>query len=1609
MCERYERWKQRRVYVTNDNVMNLFFTVGDKRRTLQVDKDLTFGEIAYMYDLPTFGAWWSFGGRPLRMTATPREHNIPPNATILVTGRLLGGTRYPLPLYTHIEECEQQLLTEIVHDPFVLQAHEAEDYYTTLCGLLSDQVDKPKWVITQMENLFQLFWWSRKCRTKADYAALAALAYRLFTGKSAVAKAFEIANTDLQGDFSENVAKARDWFSLATSAVANPIVDKMRKIYTYLLVQGILKEAGIDLDETTYLAMDKRARSKFQSKTGLIMTIIDTAITIAERYDAYRVTGDWTAIIHDEQSYTKWNKSADRLISLAPFTSNLEAHGTTYFGFVADLNDTIEKGEAITRYTRKSGVTCQGVMKKLQTLQLLKNTEVTRRASQRERKQPFGVLLHGSSSVAKSSFSKMLFYFYGKVHGLDVDDHFRYVRNPSEEYWNNFDSSKWCIQLDDIAYLDAGKTTSVDPTLDELLRVVNNVPYVPSQAALEDKGKTPVLAKLVIATSNAPDLNANDYFHCPLAVRRRLPYVLKIEPKDEFKHANGKFIDPSKLKQPEEGFPDYWKITLQKLVPVDHVGKDSAQLVTVKVFTDIHEFLKHYGDASKEHEKIQTKAQTADSYMKNIHVCPLCYATSDKCECLQSFAVPPLFYVPACYIASCIGSVCYQLLILTLAHACGRLAADYVLARAAILWLRGWFNWERQITITGMLVGGRTYQFRYTVRQFATVASSIAAFYASWKFASYVVPKVEPAVKEPNNGVEHPAGPQSKCGLEECTLDCLSERCDSEVEEFDDFELEGNTFGTTEKDLTKSENENVWYKSTVELSRFDVPPASQSLGEMDAAKIRDMFAQNCVTLELISECGLSKFRTCGVFIKGQRLIWNEHCLKVAGRYALTIYSSAECGGLTPNVTVHFHTDELTRVSDIDLVALTVRGVPPRKDITKYWNLSHIPFTRMVSLRRNPDGGVSYRELFSCTQIAFMRIEALNKNMDVYLGVGCVQTQTGDCGSLGVAMTPRGPVIVGFHTIGRECTAGFPHATQAHLTQLVGDTIVSGGGQPQFSLNGGDVQLLPVHPKSVTRFLKEGHANVYGMLMGGTPKPRSRVCATPLQEVVCSELDYEVKHGPPVMTGWEPVYNNVKEMVRPHMDIDQRRLDKCVASFTKDIVEGLNAHHGREWHRELVILSDRAAVNGVPGVKYIDRINVSTSMGFPWNTSKDKFLVKAPSEDMPDAVDFKPDVWERVRHIEKCYVDGRRAYPVFSAHLKDEAVTFAKVEAKKTRVFTGAPVDFSVVMRKHLLPFVRLLQMNKFVFEAGPGTVTQSVEWTHFHQYLTQHGVDRIIAGDYGKFDKRMIAQFILAAFRVIANVLAEAGHDADELKIIDCIAHDVAFPVVNFKGDIVEFFGSNPSGQPLTVVINSIVNSLYMRYAYCGVRTDGRDDCDDFKEKVALMTYGDDNTMGVSVTAPWFNHTAIQKELATIGVEYTMADKEAESRPYISISECSFLKRTWRWEPELEAFAAPLEEDSLLKSLTVWVPSRTIDKYAQMVAVISAANSEYFFHGRALFEERRSFFQRVLAEQPYSLYVGDSTLPDWDTLVKRFRQASQEFKSVPIPGVGIGMSISLKE
>lgn len=1528
--------------------------------------------------------WFMYNGRPVRLNLIGETQGFQRGGTIVAHRKLRGGQRMNvcLPTYGIVAQCERQLLMS----DFVLQAEDEEEsaefvaVMMSKMSLLRESLCDCEKVAEHLENFFQIAYWFRKCSSAADYAVCVSLAYKLVMGRGVTASFMRLfgATNNLQGAFDDGVQAARKFFDLSTSALSNPLVARLRKLYTYLLVQGFLKQVGRELSDEEFLLLDKKTRVEYSSQTGLLTLVVDTAITICERISAYRVTGDWMSLVHTEAAYSAWFREADRLLGLGNFTSNLEALGTTYFAFTSDLNASIEKGEAYVRFMKKSNLPEMSAMnKKLCNLKLLKNLDLTKRAAQKERKAPFGVLLYGGSSVAKSTFTKAMFYYYGKLHGLDVDDHYMFARSPMDEYWSNFDPSMWCIRMDDIALLDPTKCPEVDPTVRDIINVINNVPYIPPQAAVEDKGKTPVMAKLVLATSNVPHLNAAEFFSCPLAVRRRLPFVVHIRPKEEFAAENKLFIDPKKLPPIDEKFPDYWEITLQEVEPLMHRNKTDAKLKTIKVFTSMEEFLREFAKATVQHEQHQAKATLCDQQMKDLTVCRLCYSVG-KCDCLQADVTIPglvLWWFRMCLV-EWLGNFFVNFMLNMLSWGC-----MYYIARLRIT---GWFMMEvgnlldakAQIRIRGFFFeNGEDRVYSVSFRQFLKGLRAVTSLYITYRASKYAW---EWTFGETKPAPPRPTPPPPKEEVENCEVVELPD---------DPLETQGNVFGTTEAQMRKEEAQNVWYNPTIELNRFDVPLAAQSLTGATPETIRDRLADNCVRLSVRALDVSRTVRVCGVFVKGHWLMFNHHACSKGTKFEIEIQNMTNSQGLTSNTRVRVDISDLHVLPGRDIVLVNVRDVPPRKDITGLWATTAIPVSKIVSVRRDRDGCVSYSCVHAVTYDDAFPVEALQHDLALYLGKSDTETSIGDCGSLAVAITPKGPVIVGVHTLGYQHTAGFTYIPKSEIDRVLEEElVVTCGHPPKLDLQG-SIRLTEPHHRSLMRYIAEGTLNVYGSMPGFRPKPKSRVCATPLQSEMLEHLQTTVQHCAPEMNGFAPWRNNVVEMVRPNHDIDPSILRSCVNAFTTSIVAELSNAHGDEWKKEVLFLSKRAAVNGLPGVKFIDRINVNTSMGAPFNTTKKKYLVAAVSEDYPDGVDFTPEVWEMYDEICSAYERGERCHPVFMGHLKDEAVTLAKAEAQKTRLFTGAPAAWSLVVRSRLLSFVRLVQQNSFVFEAGPGTVAQSTAWGNIREYLVQHGEDRIVAGDYSKFDKRMIARFVLAAFDVIIAVYRKAGFDDNELLQLQCIAEDTAFPLVNVNGDVVEFFGTNPSGHPLTVIINSIVNSLYMRYAY--ILANPEQECVTFRENVSLFTYGDDNIMGVSPACEWFNHTAIQSKLATIGVQYTMADKEADSVPFIHIDTCQFLKRSWRLDEDVGAYLCPLELESIHKMLTVWVPSGTLSPEAQMIDVISSANSEFFFYGREEFEKHHAFFKKMLALSPYCHYVREGTLPGWESLKQRFWKASK--------------------
>jgi hypothetical protein len=244
----------------------------------------------------------------------------------------------------------------------------------------------------------------------------------------------------------------------------------------------------------------------------------------------------------------------------------------------------------------------------------------------------------------------------------------------------------------------------------------------------------------------------------------------------------------------------------------------------------------------------------------------------------------------------------------------------------------------------------------------------------------------------------------------------------------------------------------------------------------------------------------------------------------------------------------------------------------------------------------------------------------------------------------------------------------------------------------------------------------------------------------------------------------------------------------------------------------------------------------------------------------------------------------------------------------------------------------------------------------------------------------MVAAFIRAAFNILERLAEKAGWAEDQLQYIRCIGVDTSFPCIDFNGDLIEV-QNNPSGHPLTVIINCIVNSLYMRYAFLLI---SNKPLSTFQDNVKLATYGDDNAMGVSKQCPEFNHTAIASAMQKIGVIYTMADKDAESIPYINISQCSFLKREFVFDKDIGAIVAPLDISSFDKMLTARLPKDDMAEEAHAICVIETAQREYFYHGKEMFDERQKFFRQLVIDCKLEAWVRDSTFPNYYDMVYDF-------------------------
>lgn len=401
-------------------------------------------------------------------------------------------------------------------------------------------------------------------------------------------------------------------------------------------------------------------------------------------------------------------------------------------------------------------------------------------------------------------------------------------------------------------------------------------------------------------------------------------------------------------------------------------------------------------------------------------------------------------------------------------------------------------------------------------------------------------------------------------------------------------------------------------------------------------------------------------------------------------------------------------------------------------------------------------------------------------------------------------------------------------------------------------------------------------------------------------------------------------------------VDPELLSRCVKAYENKLAQKTTYKR---------VLTFEEAVMGVEGDNFIPPVNRRSSPGYPWvdqrkgTNGKHKWL---GSEEYVISEDLERAVQQRINDAKV----GIRTPTLWIDTLKDERVSLRKIQDRKTRVFSAAPQDYVLAVRQYFGGFVGHMTKTRIQNECAVGINPYSIEWTHLAQHLSKKG-SRVVAGDFSNFDGSLSFEVLYQ----IGEMIIRWYEDPVNEEIRRTLWAEIVGSMHIMEDNVYMWTHSQPSGNPLTVVINSIYNSLMMRYAWClAMKGTQFGSLTYFDHFVSFISYGDDNVINIAdCVLEEFNQVKLTEFLALTGLTYTMENKEEEVIPHRALSEVTFLKRQFRWDAEYNKYDAPWDLSSLLE-LSNWVRGKeSHDKRCS--ENVEKCFEELSLHGEEIFDE----------------------------------------------------------
>lgn len=519
------------------------------------------------------------------------------------------------------------------------------------------------------------------------------------------------------------------------------------------------------------------------------------------------------------------------------------------------------------------------------------------------------------------------------------------------------------------------------------------------------------------------------------------------------------------------------------------------------------------------------------------------------------------------------------------------------------------------------------------------------------------------------------------------------------------------------------------------------------------------------------------------------------------------------------------------------------------------------------------------------------------------------TSKGDCGAPLVALNPSlNRKIIGIHVAGYNDYGVSTVVTKEYMEEILS------------TFPGVIIQKEPDVPieslEAQTAIAYSERVEIFGKL----PKPIYNHGKTEIHLTSLSDL-YGTKTLPAILRekeGKDPMKIAIQDQFVPNVVLP----DSDVSLIQSDLMNYYGNLLGNSKHYARVLSLDES-INGITGDEYLKPIDIHTSPGYPLiyrtkgKPGKTAFLLGSePPRTCSD------ELMSQISMIESDIDLGIVPPILFMDTLKDERREIAKVEACKTRVFNVAPLAFNVVVRKYFLGFSAAVMQNHHCGEIAVGINPHGDEWGMLHKRMKSDN-KKWLAGDFSKYDKQLSFQLIEACLPIIQDFYR------DEFSTQRRAIWLAMFNAYHIVGDVIyRCRQGNPSGNPMTVIINSLVNQFIMRYAYlAAARSLGKcRSLHDFSQRIQLVVYGDDNLMSVDpADAEVFNMVTISKVLSDVKIKYTDSSKGEVTSLFVEANEVSFLKRKFRYDNGICHGPLPLD---IIKEMIAWKRGAVCDEMA---------------------------------------------------------------------------------